>query len=96
MKIECLKMAEMMENYATSLARTNQKMIKLHATPHSDFEQNVNAKVLPASGTPHTKLSPLNGNSRVIKKTEKSCNGERLCSCCSVELKQMFASNKFA
>lgn len=59
-KIDCLKVAHVMEDYARYLAETNQKMLRLHATPQSDIEKKACVKVLPVNETPHQKLRLLN------------------------------------
>ena len=55
-KIECLKMAHVMEDYSVYLAKTNNKMIKLHATPASAVEKNANVKELPVNSSPRLKV----------------------------------------
>ena len=67
LKIECLKVAHVMDDYARYLLQTKQKMLKLHATPQSSIEKNANVKVLPVSATPHYKLTLLDEK---VKDTE--------------------------
>ena len=59
MKTDCLKVAHIMDDYSQYLLKTNQKMIKLHATSQSNLETKVNVKVLPITETPHRTLKLL-------------------------------------
>ena len=49
-----------MDEYSQYFSKTNQKMIKLHAIPQSNFETKVNVKVLPITEMSHQMLKLLN------------------------------------
>ena len=59
LKIECLKLAQVMDDYTSHLSETKNKMLKLHAKPLSNIEKNANVKELPVTEHPAKVLQPL-------------------------------------
>jgi len=67
LNIDCLKMVQVMEDYARYLSQTNNKMMKLHTTPPSIIEKNANVKELPVNENPFKKLKPLDDKLRSVE-----------------------------